>query len=246
MKKFLLCNAAIVLAGAMLLGIARIITPDCGVYRSKNIANADVLPIAAFDDGIGYFSEVEKWLEFIKERNADDDWSLLYVTANDTSEYYFRSTIFSMHVDQVLIGDEELLGQDIQAKGMSDGFYEYNEEDRQMTSANLKSNGHNEEQCPDLFTIKDVYYSTYAPMKPGHRYIIAVKKELFGESFNPYYYIASAYYDSADASNDKLVSAENPSIKHYPDNITYFYRQEDLDTYCKFQKELFAYFGILD
>lgn len=246
MKKLFIPVIVLMAVPLLFLTVAKKLMPDCGVYHNTDPASMEVLAIGAFDKegrDVFYDYDVSHWREVCM--SAENSY-IVYATALEGGNYGFRSSEMPFHIDKVLEGSKDIEKKDIDLHSsfiFDGGFYEYDVRERAAVSAHLKKYSYSEEEYPELMNTRATYYSPLNLPKPGHHYIMCVLEYAIADDLEPIYFLFSDYFDEKDASNEDLISPETPLLKYYSDNITLFYYPEDLDSYCRFKDELFAFYN---
>lgn len=244
MRKLLVGSIGLILISFLLIKIGFNILPDCGIYNSQDAHAANVLAIGALDEVMNN-SSASAFMEQIHEAMSESTYDILYVEATDSSDFGFRYSQMTFAVETVLEGNKELLGKKLPVYIPTQfGFYEYDAEERQRVSNYLNGKGYTAEKYPELHNKKDVFYGHVNLPVCGHQYIIFVEEVIPDDNIGTLYYMFAPYFDKTDADQDRLLTLEDPNLSHYTDNITLFYHQSDLDTYCKLKKDLFSYFRL--
>lgn len=251
MKKFVVINISIIIISIIILKIGLINMSDAGLFRKGNeleLKDCTAQIILPSEELKFSYSTPEEYIEFTKKISeiiGCEEFNVLYVTSTGNNSFGIRSADYSFKVNKIFEGNQSLQGEEINTYTLPCTlFEEFTKEDMDNLKIYFNGIGFDQETKPWLYENRCMYYSCTNVPKEGHNYIICVGKLNYYEEAEPIYLILDRMlFSETDASNDKLLSFDDiPIYCNYLDNFTFFYRQEDLDFYCKLQKELFEYY----
>lgn len=252
MKKFAIVNISIIIISMIILKIGLINLSDAGMLRKGNElelkdCTAQIL-VTSENIDISY-SNAQEYIDTIRkisEMMGCEEFNVLYVTSTGNNSFGIRSADYSFKVNKVFEGDISLQGSEIITYTPPCSLFEefLEEESMDRLKEYFNSLGFSPETKPWLYENRCMYYSFTNVPKENYNYIICVGKLNYSENAKPLYLILDKMlFSEVTASNDKLLSFDDvPIYCNYQSNFTFFYRQEDLDSYVKLQKELFQYY----
>lgn len=245
MNKLFIGFISIIIGSILLLLLTKQLLSDCGIYQNDKNMPLKALAISSLpvkDKPVEFSIAASDWIERYKKEN---DSYIVYAESTGNNNYGFRSSTFSFHINKVLEGNKDITELTLLLHTtLFNSFYEYNLEERNRVSGFLRANSYTESDYPALFTNRSVYYPTIQLPQKNHKYILCIKKVTIQQDTEPYYFLISDWIDEHDASNDILLTPTEPFVSSYPNNITLFYTQDDLDSYCHFKHDLFQHYNI--
>lgn len=251
MHRFFTIISSILIVSAIILSFGLKILPNHGVLvygDEKALSNCDAVLSYAHSGYNGKLIDTpQEYIEKLKKNSNGNQLYIVDAIALGENIYQNLESEYSFYIKQVLYGDEDLNNQSVSIHTLyGAGFYYQNEQDAKKISDYWKKCGFSEDEYPFLYHKRFDFYSFLNVPKKEHHYIVAFQKIFISNNSEPIYYFCFDdlnYFDEL-TTNDKLITMDAPFICNYLENETFFWHQEDLDSYYKLKNALFNYFSL--
>lgn len=248
MRLFISIQAAMILIACCICGVVTSKQSDAGFIGEKNYEEVVKINSGAYiisEEDAVLNQSVEDYIDFFdsmysNSKNNFFDKQIIIATAKDSYYLYDKSFQQEIVIDDVIDGDEELIGQTMQML-CSGGFYfetpeEFNK--RIYHSAFL-----NKEVTPEENRRQFMFdFGGLNVMKPGHTYLIFAQSIDFGN----YTMICADkhQYTWFDLSQTETKVMETNSFSDYCSNEIFTNSKAVVDDYYRLKKDVLNYYDI--
>ncbi len=228
MKKFIILQLSIILTGAVILTILKSRINDIGVLTAfaareqYDTSNAYLSSILTEEDIPDNF---EDYYERVKLSNElyDLETAVIMCTPKGAYKSYNYMCIQDVHVDEVIVGDQDIKGNNITLYDYDRSFVFEEEDMYQRRLQHLPELGYSKEEFPEYYKRSMFYYACFNVMKTDHQYILfAGYKESMNKKFFKLAGAAIPYFDTKEIDNKPIENNETlPLFSDYINNEFY-------------------------